>query len=166
VPANVLGFTECACGWGGQGGPIEWGHGIGLSLRRLDRKLANIQARKDLKRVLATSNKVASLGMGYTAALFLASTAVYLLLNAALAALIYFGYGFTTEQARVGLGACAAGACIVAYMLFSRRMRPKGIEAPVAQYPRLASALSEVSQRVGAPLPHRILLTPGSEAFV
>jgi Zn-dependent protease with chaperone function len=135
-------------------------------MRRLDRRLATAQARKDLTRLLVPGKGIATIGMGYTAVLLVATTCIYLLLYGALAACVYFGYVFATERAWIGLGLCAWGVGAVMFMLFVPRRHPKGIEGPPARYPQLADALAEVGRSIDAPLPHRILLTPGAEAFV
>jgi Zn-dependent protease with chaperone function len=87
-------------------------------------------------------------------------------LYATLVASVFYGYRFVIERAWVGLAVCVLGASAVIFMLYRRPPRPKGIEAPRMQFPRLAAALTEVSQRVGAPVPHRVILTPHAEAFV
>lgn len=166
VTPDALGFVECACGWGGPDDPLEMGHGLGLAWRRLDRKVANRRASKDLRLLRTQGKRAATIGLGYTAVLFVVSTCIYLLLLAALAASLYFGYRFVLDRAWVGVGLCALGAGAVAYMLFRAPARHKGVVAAPTQYPRLAAALAEVSQRVGAPMPHRIVLTPHAEAFV
>jgi Zn-dependent protease with chaperone function len=135
-------------------------------MRRLDRRLATAQARKDLTRLLAPGKGIATIGIGYTAVLLVATTCIYLLLYGALAFFLYFGYVFATERAWIGLGLCAWGVGAVAFMLFVPRRHPKGIDGPLARYPQLADALAEVGRSIDAPLPHRILLTPGAEAFV
>jgi Zn-dependent protease with chaperone function len=76
------------------------------------------------------------------------------------------GHRYVIERVWGGLPLCALGAGVVIFMLYRRPRRPKGIEAPSTEFPRLAAALTEVSQRVGVPVPRRVILTPHAEAFV
>jgi Zn-dependent protease with chaperone function len=135
-------------------------------MRRLDRRMTNAQARRDLQRWRAPGTSVVSIGIGYAIILAFASTCIYLLLYVCLAAALYFGYRFVIEAAWLGVGICAIGAAAVIYMLFPSGLGGKIITARRSQFPRLSAALDEVSRRVGAPVPHRVILTPSAEAFV
>lgn len=163
---DALGLLECGCGWGGPEDPLESGHGFGRMIRRFDRRIATSQARRDLQRLRSSGTRIEHIGIGYAIILFIISTFIYLLLYAALAVMLYFGVRIAIEQAWIGLGLCMVVAAAIIYMLFPGRTRRKEIEAPKTTYPRLTAALDEVSQRVGAPPPQRVILTPRSEAFV
>lgn len=98
--------------------------------------------------------------------LALASTLIYVVLIAGLVASIFLGYLSVLDAAWLGTAFCVLFAAMFIFMLYPRRPRPRGIEAPRGKFTRLATAMDEVSQRVGAPVPHRVIITPGAEAYV
>jgi Zn-dependent protease with chaperone function len=69
---------------------------------------------------------------------------------------------------RAWLGVAFGGllSAFLIYALYPRHPRPKGVVATRQQFPRLAAALDEVSKRIEAPAPHRVVLVPGTQVYV
>jgi Zn-dependent protease with chaperone function len=158
--------VECACGWGGPGDPLEKERGLLRLTSRLDRRLANAMTRRDFTRLRGPQRRPGRVGGFYAAILFLASTLIYLLMVGLLALGVFLTVTLLQAHAWFAAVIGASPALVAIFSLFYRPRRPKGIEAPIQQYPRLAAALAEVSARVGAPIPHRVVLVPGARAYV
>src|SRR5579885_690097 len=69
VIADPLGLLECSCSWGGPGDPLEAVRGISRLVTRIDRNMANAQARRDLQRLATKGDTANHLSMLYLAVL-------------------------------------------------------------------------------------------------
>jgi len=160
VTPDALGFLECSCGWGGADDPLLTAHGLTRWYRRLDRRLANAQAR------LAREGKAANqLSPIYLTVLFLISTLIYALFLAIIGLCVYLVVTSARDQDWIGvlLGGVLGAAFVLA--LWSTRGQPRGIRMAVSDLPHLAEALDEVRARIGAPLPQHVVLVPGTTFF-
>jgi Zn-dependent protease with chaperone function len=107
----------------------------------------------------------ASLGAGYVALLMFASTVVYLVIGALLMGSAALAVLYVLQSDWFGAGVCAVVTLVAVFSLFEGRSKLRGVEAPRDRFPALAAALDDVSQRVGAPVPHRVVLVPEASAF-
>ncbi len=162
VAPDTIGFLECACGWGGPGDPLESARGLSRVFMRLDRRLANASARRDLRVIAKRKGPPAGDGILYTLILLLASTLIHLMMYGALIGLIAFSIQLAAQHAWPGAVLVALFALLFLAAVMHWRGRTKGIQFSLSQLPLLDAALREVKERVGGPLPHRVMLVPGT----
>jgi hypothetical protein len=163
VAPDALGLYQCSCGWGGPDDPLEHDRGLAKLVAHTDRNLADEQAQRDLRRLATRGDAASSLNVLYLALLLLIAALIYLLLGALIA-----GCGwliFLAFSDHVWLGG-VVGVILLAYILasfFPRRRGSKGIPLTRERFPALMATLDDVSQHVGAALPSRLVLMPGTE---
>lgn len=163
VSPDSLGFLECICDWGGPDDPLESARGLSRIFMRLDRRIANAIARRDLRVFAQRKAPPAADGILYTLILLIASTAIHLVMYGALIGLTALSVQLAIQHA--WLGTLLTALCTVLFLaaVMHWRGRTKGIQFPREQLPHLDAALREVSSRVGGPLPHRVILVPGTQ---
>jgi Zn-dependent protease with chaperone function len=166
VAPDQWGLVECSCGWGGHGDPLESARGLRRLVMRVDRRLATRTARADLVRLGSGHWQPGRLGLVYMLALLLASTLIYMVIAAVLVGLAAFAFSLIRDHAWIGASVIAFLFVVFSLSLLLDRIRPKGVEAPRARFPRLWAALDDVRARTGAPLPHRVILVPQANAYV
>jgi Zn-dependent protease with chaperone function len=163
---DALGLVECSCGWGGPGDPIVSARGLSRLVTRTDRRLANRMGHADLRRLAKHATGEISLGAGYITLLVAASTAIYLAIGALLVGGAVLAATLARDGVWLGFAICVVVVLVTFFALVEFQPRPRGVEAPRVRFPALAAALDEVSQRIGAPVPHRVVLVPQAQAFV
>ena len=166
VTPDTLGLVECVCGWAGADDPLESARGVSRLITRLDRRLAARAARGDLRKIAANGANLSRVGPVYSVALILASTFVYLMLMAIVAWLASSIIIWTSEGAWIGVFIAVILLALLAVSVFEGRPRLKGVEANRERFPRLFTALDEVSGKVHGPVPTRVVLLPNAEVFV
>jgi hypothetical protein len=165
VTPDAPGFLECSCGWGGADDPLLTARGLTHWYRRLDRWLANAQARRDLARLARDGKAANHLSPIYLTVLFLISTLIYILFLAIIGLCAYLVVTSARDQDWIGVLLGGVLGAVFVLALWSTRGRPRGIGMAVSDLPHLAEALDEVRARVGAPLPQRIVLEPGTNFY-
>lgn len=166
VTSDAWGMAECSCGWGGPGDPLQHARGLSRWVTRTDRRLANRMAHRDLVRLASGTWQPGRLSLGYKVVLVMASTLIYIVFLTLLLGSIALTVKFALEQA--WLGAVVLGI-IAAFTLMSLSVgQPdlRGIETTRQQFPHLWSAVDEVARQIGAQMPRRVVLLPGTTAFV
>lgn len=166
ITPDSLGLVDCACGWSGAEDPLESARGISRLVTRIDRRFASRSAHADLRKVAAGGAALSRVGPLYSAVLFVASSLVYLIIAAVVAWLAWSAILWTLEGAWLGVFIAVVLLALVAVSLYEGQPRLKGVEATRERFPRLFAALDEVSARVRAPMPTRVVLLPRAEAFV
>lgn len=162
ISPDTLGFLECGCGWGGPDDPLESSRGLSRTFMLLDRRIANAIARRDLHVIAKRKGPPATDSILYTLVLLLASTAIHLVMYGALIGLTVLSAQLVMQHAWIGALLATLTAALFLAAVVHWRGRTKGIQFAREQLPHLDAALHEVSSRVGAPLPHRVILVPGS----
>jgi Zn-dependent protease with chaperone function len=165
VAPDALGLYACSCGWGGPGDPLEHDRGLAKLLAKTDRSLADGQARRDLRRLAEHGEAASSRNVFYLALLLLVATLIYLGIIAVVALCVWLLVDavltFSIIEAIIGFIFLA----LIALALWPRR-GPKSIPATRERFPALWAALDEASQRVGAPLPARVVLTADDDLHI
>lgn len=166
VTPDAFGLYDCVCGWEGDDDPLEAAQGISRTMTRLDRRLAAAQVRREMRRMAQRRGARLSLSPVYLLLLITVSTLVYLLalgiLVGAVALLVYSIH----DQAWLGVGIAVILLAFIAFSMWESRASIRGVTAPPERFPRLDTAIAEVSARIGARMPHRVVLVPGAEFFV
>lgn len=166
VIPDGLGLLECSCGWGGPGDPLETSHGLSRAFLRAERRLANAQAQRELRRIKTRGEAASRLSGIYEFTLALVSTIIYALLFGSLAWAIWFTVVLIQARSWIGAALVALLALALIDSLWGRTSRPKGIEMPLDQLPALAAVVDDIRQRVGSPRPTVVTLVPEARFFV
>lgn len=166
VAPDPLGFYECSCGWGGPGDPLESARGLSRKITLVDRRWASALVRRDLARMAAGKWQPGQLGVVYTILLLLFSTIIYAIVAALLIGSATLTVIYVTQGAWVGVVVLGIIFLITVMSLFAGRRKIEGMTATRERFPRLFAALDEVSANMGAPVPHRVMLTPLAEAYI
>jgi Zn-dependent protease with chaperone function len=106
------------------------------------------------------------LGVVYTILLLLFSTIIYAIVAALLIGSAALTVMYVTQGAWVGVVVLGIIFLITVMSLFAGRRKIEGTTATRERFPRLFAALDDVSAKMGAPVPHRVVLTPLAEAYV
>ena len=162
VAADPLGLYACSCGWGGPGDPLEHDRGLAMLWAKMDRSLADGQSRRDLERLAKRGEAASSRNALYVTLLLLVATLIYLGILAVIGLCVWLLVDAFLSQAILEAIIGVVFLALIAMSLWPRR-GPKSFRATRERYPALWAALDAASQRVGAPLPKRVLLTPGTD---
>lgn len=163
VAADALGLYQCSCGWGGPGDPLEHDRGLAKALAKTDRSLADGQAQRDLRRLAMRGDSASSLNVLYVALLLLIATVIYGAILAVIVLCVWLIVSTVAERTWVGAIVGGILLALIIAAIWPQRRNHNVIPVTRAGFPSLLAALDEVSQRVGVPVPQRIVLTPGSE---
>ncbi len=161
VTADPLGLLECSCGWGGPDDPLASAHGLSRLVTRIDRNLANAQARRDLQPLAAQGDTANHLGIFYVALLTVISTLIYVALFAALFGLVLALWSAINDRAWLVIALCVLLGALIIYALLPPRQKIRGVTVTRERFPHLVAALDDVATYVGARIPSRIVLEPG-----
>ena len=163
VAPDALGLYQCSCGWGGPGDPLEHDRGPAKFMAKLDRSLADGQAKRDLWRLTTRGDAANSLNILYLAMLLLTATIIYLAVLAIIALCVWLIISTALDHTWIGAIVGCILLVFIAGSLWPQRRRFKGIPVTRERFPALMSALDEVSQRTGVCVPKRIMLWPGDD---
>lgn len=106
------------------------------------------------------------LGALYTALLLISSTIIYAIVAFLLVGSAALTVKYATEHAWLGVVVMAIIFLITVSSLFVARPKADGVTATRERFHALFAALDEVCAKVGASLPHRVVLLPTAEAYV
>lgn len=160
---DTLGFLECSCGWGGPGDPLEASRDLSRAFMQLDRRLANANARRDLRVIANRKGLPAGDGILYTLILLLASTLVHLAMYGALISLTALAIQLAAQRAWFGVGVVVIITSLFLAAVLHWHGGTKGLLFTPSQLPLLDAALREVKECVDGPLPHLVILVPGTQ---
>jgi Zn-dependent protease with chaperone function len=164
--ADLYGFVECACGWGGPGDPVESARGVSRQVTLLDRRLATGVARRELANIARTKSAASGRSLLYFAVLSILSAAIYLIVAALFVGSVILVVQYLLSGVWLGV---ALGCVIVLYLfwtLFGFPQQIEGIIAPLGDYPKLAETVGEVAARLKVKPPRWAILFPGSNFYI
>lgn len=163
VIPDPLGLYECACGWGGPGDPLEHDRGLARLFARTDRDLANGQAHRDLSRLAARGDSASSLNPFYVMLLLLIATVVYVVVAGIVGGCVWLVVVGIRDHAWLMVFVGALFLALIVNALWPHRRSHQGVRVTRERFPSLMTALDEVGQRVGTPVPTRVVLVPDDD---
>lgn len=166
VEPDELGVLECTCGWGGPDDPLEAARGLSRIAQRADRRMANALARRHLRRLRAGVASRPVRQALYLVVLFVSASLIYAGILVTFIGSAFFTLLLASQRAWVGAALTGLVVLELCFAFYDARPRVRGVVIKAGQYPALAAALREVAACVGASVPHRIVLTPGTNFSV
>ena len=166
VAADALGLYACSCGWGGPGDPLEHDRGLAKLLARTDRSLADGQARRDLRRLAERGEAASSRNVLYLALLLLVATLIYLGVLGVIALCVWLLVDAILTLSFIEAFIGVIFLALIALALWPRNRGSKTTPATRERFPALWTALDEASQRVGSPLPKRVVLSAEDDLHI
>lgn len=161
VAPDALGMYQCSCGWGGPGDPLEHDRGLAKLFAKMDRSLADGQAWRDLRRLATRGDATSSLNVLYLVVLLLTATAIYLAVLAIIALCVWLILSTVLDHTWIGAIVGSILLALIVASLWPQRRGTGAIPVTRERFPALMAALDEVGQRVGMPVPKRVVLRPG-----
>ena len=130
--------------------PLASAQGLSRLATRIDRNLANAQARRDLQRLAAQGDTANHLGIFYVGLLTIISTLIYVALFAALFGLALALWSAINDRAWLVIALCVLLGALIIYALLPPRQKIRGVTVTRERFPHLVAALDDVAAHVGA----------------